>query len=104
MALAEGQIADATAMLGGPWFIAGEVIHGEKRGRDLGYPTANIRLDRNCGLKHGIYAARARITRASTGSQASAAARPSTTARRYWKCSCSTSRAISMAHRSMSPS
>src|ERR1700690_323350 len=58
MALAEGQIADATAMLGGPWFVAGEVIHGEKRGRDLGYPTANIRLDRNCGLRHGIYAVR----------------------------------------------
>src|SRR6201999_2411276 len=42
MALAEGQIDDATIMLGGPWFIHGEVIHGEKRGRDLGYPTANI--------------------------------------------------------------
>jgi riboflavin kinase/FMN adenylyltransferase len=58
MALAEGQIEEATAMLGGPWFIAGVVIHGEKRGRDLGYPTANIRLDKNCGLKHGIYAVR----------------------------------------------
>jgi riboflavin kinase / FMN adenylyltransferase len=58
MALAEGQIADATAMLGGPWFINGEVIHGEKRGRDLGYPTANIRLENSCGLKHGIYAVR----------------------------------------------
>jgi riboflavin kinase / FMN adenylyltransferase len=58
MALAEGQIDDATAMLGGPWFVSGEVIHGEKRGRDLGYPTANIRLDKNCGLKHGIYAVR----------------------------------------------
>jgi riboflavin kinase/FMN adenylyltransferase len=58
MALAEGQIEDATAMLGGPWFVAGLVIHGEKRGRDLGYPTANIRLDKNCGLKHGIYAVR----------------------------------------------
>jgi len=58
MALAEGHIADATAMLGNPWFINGEVIHGEKRGRDLGYPTANIRLDANCGLKHGIYAVR----------------------------------------------
>ena len=58
MALAEGQIDDATAMLGGPWFMSGEVIHGEKRGRDLGYPTANIRLDKNCGLKHGIYAVR----------------------------------------------
>ena len=58
MALAEGEIDEATAMLGAPWFIHGEVIHGEKRGRDLGYPTANIRLDKNCGLKHGIYAVR----------------------------------------------
>lgn len=58
MALAEGQIDDATEMLGGPWFVTGGVIHGEKRGRDLGYPTANIRLDKTCGLKHGIYAVR----------------------------------------------
>ncbi len=58
MALAEGQIEEATAMLGGPWFVAGPVIHGDKRGRDLGYPTANIRLDKTCGLKHGIYAVR----------------------------------------------
>lgn len=57
-ALSEGQIADATSMLGQPWFVTGEVIHGEKRGRELGYPTANIRLDNNCGLKHGIYAVR----------------------------------------------
>lgn len=57
-ALAEGQIGDATRMLGGPWFVTSEVIHGEKRGRDLGYPTANIRLDENCGLRHGIYAVR----------------------------------------------
>jgi riboflavin kinase / FMN adenylyltransferase len=57
-ALAEGQLDDATTMLGGPWFVTGEVIHGDKRGRDLGYPTANIRLDRDCGLKHGIYAVR----------------------------------------------
>ncbi|MEH2587418.1 bifunctional riboflavin kinase/FAD synthetase [Bradyrhizobium sp. AZCC 1721] len=58
MALAEGQIDEATAMLGGPWFVSGAVIHGDKRGRDLGYPTANIRLDKNCSLKHGIYAVR----------------------------------------------
>ncbi|MGQ0682725.1 bifunctional riboflavin kinase/FAD synthetase [Bradyrhizobium sp.] len=58
MALAEGQIANATTMLGGPWFVTGQVVHGEKRGRDLGFPTANIRLDKNCELKHGIYAVR----------------------------------------------
>jgi riboflavin kinase/FMN adenylyltransferase len=58
MALAEGEIAAASLMLGGPWFVTGTVIHGEKRGRDLGYPTANIRLPASCGLKHGIYAVR----------------------------------------------
>src|ERR1700742_507973 len=57
-ALAEGRIDEATTMLGQPWFVTGEVIHGEKRGRELGYPTANIRLDNNCGLRHGIYAVR----------------------------------------------
>lgn len=59
--LAEGRVAEATEMLGGPWFISGDVIHGEKRGRDLGYPTANIRLDKHCGLRHGIYAVRAAL-------------------------------------------
>ena len=34
------------------------MIHGDKRGRDLGYPTANIRLDKVCGLRHGIYTVR----------------------------------------------
>ncbi len=58
MALAEGQVAEATEMLQGPWFITGEVIHGKKLGRDLGYPTANIRLPASCGLRHGIYAVR----------------------------------------------
>uniref|UniRef100_E6VC93 Riboflavin biosynthesis protein n=1 Tax=Rhodopseudomonas palustris (strain DX-1) TaxID=652103 RepID=E6VC93_RHOPX len=56
--LEQGHIAAATEMLGGPWFVTGEVIHGDKRGRDLGYPTANIRLDPECSLKHGIYAVR----------------------------------------------
>ena len=58
IALAEGQIREATAMLGGPWFVTGDVVEGDKRGRKLGYPTANIRLDNNCALKHGIYAVR----------------------------------------------
>ena len=58
VALSEGRIKDATAMLSAPWFVSGEVIHGAKRGRELGYPTANIRLDPSCGLKQGIYAVR----------------------------------------------
>jgi len=57
-ALAAGKIVEANELLGYPWFVSGEVVHGEKRGRDLGFPTANIRLDPACGLKHGIYAVR----------------------------------------------
>jgi riboflavin kinase/FMN adenylyltransferase len=57
-ALTGGKVVEAAELLGAPWFVSGEVIHGEKRGRDLGFPTANIRLDPSCGLKHGIYAVR----------------------------------------------
>jgi riboflavin kinase/FMN adenylyltransferase len=57
-ALSQGKVVEATELLGAPWFIAGEVVHGEKRGRKLGFPTANLRLDPSCGLKHGIYAVR----------------------------------------------
>jgi riboflavin kinase/FMN adenylyltransferase len=48
-------------MLGYPWFVSGEVVHGDKRGRQLGYPTANLRLDPACRLRHGVYAVRARV-------------------------------------------
>ena len=60
-ALAAGQIREANELLGYPWFVSAEVVHGDKRGRELGYPTANLRLDPGCGLKHGIYAVRVGI-------------------------------------------
>jgi len=60
-ALSEGRVVEAAELLGSPWFVSGEVVHGEKRGRTLGFPTANMKLDPACGLKHGIYAVRARV-------------------------------------------
>ena len=60
-ALAEGRVEEAARLLGFPWFVSGEVVHGDKRGRELGYPTANIRLDPACGLRHGVYAVRVGI-------------------------------------------
>ena len=60
-ALAAGRITEATELLGYPWFVSAEVVHGDKRGRELGFPTANLRLDPSCGLRHGIYAVRASI-------------------------------------------
>ena len=56
-ALEEGDIARANGLLGFRWFVDGEVRHGDKRGRTLGYPTANLSLD-SCDLRHGIYAVR----------------------------------------------
>src|SRR5262245_57748607 len=43
-ALAAGNIGEANELLGYPWFVTSEVVHGDKRGRELGYPTANLRL------------------------------------------------------------
>jgi riboflavin kinase/FMN adenylyltransferase len=60
-ALEAGRVVEAGELLGYPWFVSGRVVHGDKRGRDLGYPTANLRLDADCGLKHGIYAVRVGI-------------------------------------------
>jgi riboflavin kinase/FMN adenylyltransferase len=61
MALSQGKVVEAAELLGAPWFVSAEVIHGAKRGRDLGFPTANLKLDPSCGLKHGIYAVRVGI-------------------------------------------
>ena len=57
-ALAAGEVEAAATLLGYPWFVSGEVVHGDKRGRELGFPTANLRVDPACGLRHGIYAVR----------------------------------------------
>ena len=57
-ALVAGHPDEAAELLGYPWFVTGPVVHGDRRGRELGYPTANLRLDPDCGLRHGIYAVR----------------------------------------------
>ncbi len=57
-ALSAGRVTEANALLGYPWFVSAAVLHGDKRGRKLGYPTANLRLDPDCRLAHGIYAVR----------------------------------------------
>jgi len=75
-ALAAGKVIEAAELLGAPWFVSGEVIHGEKRGRELGFPTANIRLDPHCELKHGIYAVRVAAAGKFHGGVASFGRRP----------------------------
>jgi riboflavin kinase / FMN adenylyltransferase len=59
--LAGGDISGANALLGWEWSLRATVQHGDKRGRELGYPTANLHLDPSVRLAHGIYAVRATV-------------------------------------------
>lgn len=60
--LLNGDVATAKAMMGHPPKLRGIVGHGDKRGRQLGYPTANIQVDEDLLLpKNGVYAVNAEI-------------------------------------------
>ncbi len=56
LALNEGRIEDAAAILGHPYTLSGHVKHGRKLGRKLGVPTANIHLPQHRYAVKGIYA------------------------------------------------
>ncbi len=60
-ALREGDCHAAARLLSRPFAIEGEVEHGDKRGRELGFPTANISLVNYLRPKFGIYAVRGRL-------------------------------------------
>ncbi len=61
--IVEGDLRRAAALLGRAWEIDGHVIGGDRRGRELGFPTANIRLAGYLRPAFGIYAVRARLDR-----------------------------------------
>lgn len=58
-ALGEGDVVKANHLLGYRWFVEGVVIKGDQRGRELGYPTANVRTPAGFHLAQGVYAVRA---------------------------------------------
>ena len=57
-ALWQGDLERATALLGRPYRMSGKVIVGERVGRKLGYPTANVNLNRKQSAVMGIFAVR----------------------------------------------
>ncbi len=60
--LQEGAVEEATRLLGRPYSLVGEVVEGDRRGRQLGFPTANLRLDaRKLLPRSGVYAVRVRL-------------------------------------------
>jgi riboflavin kinase / FMN adenylyltransferase len=60
-ALERGDVAEARRLLGNDFFVTGEIIHGQKLGRTIGFPTANLRIDPSSGLRFGIYAVRLKV-------------------------------------------
>jgi riboflavin kinase / FMN adenylyltransferase len=57
-----GEIVEAARLLGRPYALTGEVVTGDRRGRLLGFPTANLRLDEHKTLPaNGVYAVRVRL-------------------------------------------
>jgi len=55
-ALLDNRLDLAEQMLGRPYQICGRIAHGDKRGRTIGFPTANIKLHRHATAVHGVYA------------------------------------------------
>ena len=60
-ALKDGKPDEAAVLLGHSWTAEGHVAHGDKRGRTLGFPTANLSLEHYLQPKHGVYAVRVHI-------------------------------------------
>jgi riboflavin kinase / FMN adenylyltransferase len=57
-----GEVAEANRLLGSTFQLAGEVVHGDKRGRELGFPTANLIPDDALVCPgHGVYACLAHL-------------------------------------------
>lgn len=54
-ALAKGQLERVKQSLGHPFRISGHVVHGQKLGRTIGYPTLNIPVPARCAARSGVY-------------------------------------------------
>ena len=59
--IAYGRVRDAAICIGRPYSLAGEVIEGYQRGREIGFPTANMRCDGQLIPPDGVYAGRCSI-------------------------------------------
>lgn len=58
--LRDGLLRDVSPLLGRPYSMSGRVVHGQRRGRQMGFPTANLDLHRRASPVQGIFAARVR--------------------------------------------
>jgi riboflavin kinase/FMN adenylyltransferase len=75
-ALEQDNLADVENMLGRPYSIIGRVFHGDKRGRQLGFPTANVLLKRRKSPLSGVFAVKVKTVEGTFNGVANIGARP----------------------------
>lgn len=75
-ALEQDRLTDAANMLGRPYSIIGRVFHGDKRGRTIGFPTANVKLKRRVSPVSGVYAVKVQTPTTQLSGVANIGSRP----------------------------
>ncbi|MBI3027954.1 MAG: bifunctional riboflavin kinase/FAD synthetase [Candidatus Rokubacteria bacterium] len=83
-ALAAGDVARARKLLGHPYTVRGRVLRGKGRGRQLGFPTANLKPERELIVPAGVYAARAAWEGGRAGAVVNVGVRPTFGEGEYW--------------------
>jgi len=83
-ALQAGDVKMAMRLLGRPYTLRGRVLRGKGRGRQLGFPTANLRPERKLILASGVYAARASWAGGEGGAIVNVGVRPTFGEGEYW--------------------
>lgn len=77
LAVNEGRFVPAARMLGAPFYVEGQVVHGRHVGRQLGFPTANISVPANIVMPPtGVYAARVTVDGIAYGAMVNVGSRP----------------------------
>jgi riboflavin kinase/FMN adenylyltransferase len=74
--ISEGRVDEAGALLGHQYAIDGTVVHGEHRGRTIGFPTANLETDNELLPPNGVYATTATIDGVAAASVTNVGVRP----------------------------
>ena len=75
--LTEGDVAHAARLLGEPYLTIGEVVEGDRRGRQIGYPTANLRVPERKAMPAGVFSVRVDTGTGSFDGMANSGPRPS---------------------------
>ncbi len=83
-ALAAGDVAAARRLLGRPYSVRGRVLRGKGRGQQLGFPTANLKPERELVLAPGVYAARVGWQHGHAGAVVNVGLRPTFGEGEYW--------------------